>query len=161
MIRITPIEPEHIVEAKRVIYAVARNIFAPEQDIEDFIVSPDSEHWLDDVDHYHEIYDGSHGLFLVALDGEKVIGTGAVHKLKDDVAELKRIWLLESYHGQKIGFRVVSKLLDFARKHGYTSVYLETSSQQKQAIAFYKKVGFYEVASPYDDTGEVSMEIKL
>jgi putative acetyltransferase len=159
MIEITPIQPDQIADAKHVIYTVARGIFAPGQTVEEFIKETDSEHWLDDLDNYREIYTENRGLLLVALDDGKVIGTGGVQKLKEDVAELKRIWLLEQYHGQKIGFRVVSMLLDFARQQGYTSVYLETSSQQKRAIAFYKRVGFYEVASPYEEG--VSMELKL
>lgn len=161
MIDILPIQPDQIADAKYVIYAVAQRIFAPEHTVEEFIDSPDGEHWLDDLDNYREIYVENRGLLLVALDDGKVIGTGGVEKRTEDVAELKRIWLLEQYHGQKIGFRVVSMLLDFARQQGYTSVYLETSPQQKQAINFYKKVGFYEIPSPYDDTDEVSMELRL
>lgn len=161
MIQIAPINPDQVAAAKNVIYDVAHNIFAPEQALDEFRLSPDGKHWLDDVDQYQEIYSNSCGLFLVALDGEKVVGTGAIHRLKEDVAELKRIWLLEQYHGQKIGYRVVSMLLDFARQHGYRSVYLETSPQQKQAISFYKKMGFDEIASPYADTDEISMELTL
>ena len=161
MIEITPIQVEHIAQAKRVIYTVAHNIFTPELTLEEFIEEPDSQHWLDDVDDYQEIYAGSHGLLLVALDDGKVIGTGGIHKLKVDVAELKRIWLLEPYHGQKIGFRVVSLLLDFARQNGYTSVYLETSAQQERAIAFYQKMGFRKIAGPHDEVDGVSMEMQL
>jgi len=161
MITITPIQPDQVAEAKCVIHAVANRIFAPEQSVEEFLGTPEGQHWLDDVENYRKVYVENRGLLLAALDDGKVIGTGGIRMLKGDVAELKRLWLLEEYHGQKIGFRVVSMLLDFAREQGYTSVYLETSSLQKQAIAFYKKVGFHEVPSPYEDTGEVSMELRL
>ncbi len=159
MIEITPIQPEQVKEAKYVIYKVAGGIFTPGQSVEAFIKETDSEHWLDDLDNYQEIYTENHGLLLVALDDGKVIGTGGVQKLTEDVAELKRIWLLEQYHGQKIGFRVVSMLLDFAREQGYKSVYLETSPKLTQAIAFYKKVGFYEIPSHHED--DFAMELKL
>ncbi len=160
MIEIAPIQPEQIADAKQVIYAVAWRIFAPEMNIEEFIA--DCADWLHDINDYREIYtEEKRGLLLVVLEDGKVIGTGGVQKRTEEQAELKRIWLLEQYHGQKIGFRMVSMLLDFARRQGYTSAYLETSAQQKQAIAFYKKVGFYDVPSPYDDIHEVSMELRL
>ena len=161
MIEIAPIQPDQIAEAKYVIYAVAQRIFAPEQTVEEFIEAPDSQHWLDDVENYRETYTENRGLLLVALDDGKVIGTGGVQKLTDNLAELKRIWLLESYHGQKIGFQIVSMLLNFARQQGYTSIYLETSRLNARALTFYKKLGFHEVPSPYKDVDEVSMELKL
>lgn len=161
MIDIQPIQPAQIADAKYVICAVAWRIFEPQKSIEEFIASVNEGHELDDMDHYQEVYTKNRGLFLVVLEDGKVIGTGAVRKLKDDIAELKRIWLLEDYHGQKIGFQVVSRLLDFARAQGYRSVCLQTSHQQKRAIAFYQKVGFYEVTSYNDVADEVSMEIKL
>lgn len=161
MIDIQPIQPAQIADAKYVICAVAQRIFQLQKTIEEFIAIVNEQHELDNMDHYQEIYTENRGLFLVVLDGGKVIGTGAVRKFKDDIAELKRIWLLEDYHGQKIGFQVVSRLLDFARAQGYLSVCLQTSHQQKRAIAFYQKVGFYEIASYNDETDEVSMEIKL
>jgi len=102
-------------------------------------------------------------LFLVVLDDGKVIGTGAVRKKTDEVAELKRIWLLEEYHGRQIGFRVVNLLIDFAREQGYASVYLESTQRQKRALAFYRRMGFQDVPSPHDaqDFDGVSMEMQL
>ncbi|MGC1374725.1 MAG: GNAT family N-acetyltransferase [Anaerolineales bacterium] len=140
MIEITPIQPDQVAEAKDVIYAVAQRIFAPEQTVEEFIKAPDSQHWLDDLEDYPKTYAGNHGLLLVALDNGKVIGTAGVQKLTDNLAELKRIWLLESYHGQKIGFRMVSILLNFARTQGCATVYLETTRLNTRALAFYKEL---------------------
>ena len=57
--------------------------------------------------------------FLAALDDYRLIGTGAIRKLDRDIAELKRIWLLDEYHGQGIGFRLVNLLFNFARAQGY------------------------------------------
>ncbi len=133
MVEILPIQPDQIADAKCVICAVAQHIFAPEKTIEEFIKMQVGEHELNDVDNYREIYTENRGQFLVVLDDGKVVGTGAVRKhthcpqrgcywgvtLEDDVAELKRIWLLESYHGQKIGFKMVSMLLGFARQHSF------------------------------------------
>ncbi|MGC1378975.1 MAG: GNAT family N-acetyltransferase [Anaerolineales bacterium] len=161
MIEITPIQPDQVAEAKCVIHAVANRIFAPEQSVEEFLGTPEGQHWLDDVENYQKVYMENRGLLLVALDDGKIVGTGGIRMLKWDVAELKRLWLLEEYHGQGIGFRLVARLLDFARAQGYTSVCLQTSPQQERAIAFYKKLGFYEIPCYNDDLEEISMGIRL
>ena len=146
MITIAPIKDEQIVAAKRVIEAVAQRIFEPEKSAEEFAVSLDDEHELKDMDDLRQVYDGKRGVFLVALDGERVIGTGALRPLEGSAAELKRLWLLEDYHGQRIGYRLVMRLFDFARFVGYRQIFLQTSLQQPRAIEFYKQIGFVEVA---------------
>jgi putative acetyltransferase len=161
MIEITPIQPDQIADAKYVIHAVANRIFAPGESVEEFLKTPEGQHWLDDVENYRKVYMENRGLLLVALDDGKVIGTGGIRMLRGDVAEMKRLWLLEEYHGQKIGFRLVALLLDFARKQGYTSICLQTSPQQERAIAFYQKLGFYEIPCYNEDIEEISMGIRL
>jgi len=70
---------------------------------------------------------------------------------------LKRLWLLEEYHGQGIGFRLVARLLDFARAQGYKSVWLETSPEQERAIAFYRELGFHTIPGYSGDSHEIAM----
>lgn len=161
MIEITPFQSQYIPEAKRVICLVAFGIFGRDRTLEQFTEMLESEHELDDIDHYDDIYTQNRGLLLAALDDGKLVGTGGVRKKDEQTAELKRIWLLEDYHGQQIGFRVVTQLIDFARKQGYTTVYLETTRRNKRALGFYGKIGFYEIPSPYEDDDDVSMELKL
>jgi ribosomal protein S18 acetylase RimI-like enzyme len=154
-------QPEQIDDAKYVICAVAQRIFEPDMTVEAFGDMLDKEHELDDVDDYQKIYTEDRGLFLVALDKGKVVGTSAVRRKSDEVAELKRIWLLESYHGQKIGYRMVNMLLDFAREQGYQTAYLESTRRNTRALAFYKRIGFGEVPSPYEDEEDLSMEKQI
>ena len=161
MIEILPIQPEQISDAKKVIYAVAQRIFEPDKSIEEFTAELDVSEELRDVDDYHQIYDENRGLFLVVLDDGRVVGTGAVRKLEEEVAELKRIWLLEDYHGQKIGYRMVNMLLDFARAQGFSSVRLGTTIHQKRAQVFYKKLGFHQIPNPIEDPEEITMEMAL
>lgn len=164
MIEIIPIQPEHIQDAKRVICVVAHGIFGIEKSLDEFIEEVIGDHELDDMDNYRELYiPEKRGLFLVVLDDGRVVGTGALRKKTDEVAELKRIWLLEEYHGRQIGYRVVNQLLDFAREQGYKSVYLESTQRQKRALAFYRRMGFQDVPSPHDaqDFDGVSMEMAL
>jgi len=82
MIEIAPIQPDQIADAKRVIHAVANRIFSPGESVEEFINTPEGQHWLDDVENYPKIYTENRGLLLVALDDGKVIGTGGIRVLK-------------------------------------------------------------------------------
>jgi len=161
MLTIQPMQPEHIAGARYVICAVAQRIFEPEMTIEEFAKELDKAHELDDLNVYQKIYTENRGLFLVVLDDGKVVGTGAIRKYSEDVAELKRIWLLETYHGRQIGYRMVNMLLDFAREQGYRRANLESTRLNKRALAFYEKAGFHEVPGPHADPIDVSMEMDL
>ena len=163
MISIAPIQTHQIAAAKQVIAAVAQRIFEPEKSVEEFLVSLDVEHELLDVDDVQHFYDGARGIFLVVMDDDRVVGTGAVRPFDEQTAELKRLWLLEEYHGQGFGYQVVMRLFEFARQAGYRRIYLQTSLQSQRAIGFYKRLGFVEIPAyiqhPYDD--DVSMGIDL
>ena len=163
MIKIVPIQDEQIAAAKRVIAEVAQRIFEPEKSSEEFAASLEDEHELKDMDDLHQVYNGERGVFLVALDGEMVIGTGALKPLEGQAAELKRLWLLENYHGQMIGYQLVMRLFEFARQAGYRQIFLQTSLQQQRAIVFYKRIGFAEVPdyAPLAYVDDISLGITL
>ena len=163
MITIAPLRPDQIADAKSVITAVAQRIFEPDKPADEFSIALDEEHELRDVDDFEQIYAGDRGLFLAVMEDGRLVGTGAIKPLTAEAAELKRLWLLEEYHGQGIGYQVVMRLFEFARQAGYNRVCLQTSLMQVRAIAFYKRIGFVEVPdyheSPYDD--DISLEIHL
>ncbi len=161
MINILPIQPHQITDAKYVISAVAQRIFVPEKTVQDFYDILEEEGELNDVDNFQQAYVEDRGLFLVVLDDNQLVGTGALKKLDENIAELKRLWLLEEYHGQKIGYQVVSHLLDFARTHGYKKVRLQTGETQERALRFYTRLGFYKIPSYRKSMDNVSMELEL
>jgi putative acetyltransferase len=154
-------QPHQIMDAKYVISAVAQRVFEPQKTVQEFYDILEEEGELNDVDNYQQAYVEHRGLFLVVLDDNKLIGTGGIKKLEENVAELKRLWLLEEYHGQKIGYQVVLRLLDFARTHNYEKVWLQTSQRQERAIRFYTQFGFYKIPSYRKSMDNISMEIKL
>ncbi|MFN8381174.1 MAG: GNAT family N-acetyltransferase [Anaerolineales bacterium] len=161
MINILPIQAHQTEEAKYIISAVAQRIFVPDKTAQYFYDVLEEEKELLDVDNFQKEYFENRGLFLVVMDDEKLVGTGAIKKLEENIAELKRLWLLEEYHGQKIGYRVVLQLLDFARTQGYEKVRLQTSQKQDRAVRFYTQLGFYEISSYRESMDDISMEMGL
>jgi len=160
---IASIQPSQINDAKYVIAAVAQRIYYPDITAEEFLKILDDEHELDDVDNFQTVYGGAGGLFLAVLDeGRKVIGTGAIKYVSDETAELKRLWLLEQFHGRAIGYQVVLKLFEFARTYGYRRVILQTGIMQHRAIAFYRRLGFVDIPAYNEDhLDTISMEFLL
>jgi putative acetyltransferase len=161
MITIRPIREAEIPAAKRVILSVAYNIFGFDGTLEDSLRHFLASGKLKDMDDVQANYFKAGGTFLVALNGEQVIGSGALRRLDAEIAELKRMWLLEAYHGQGIGYRLIQQLLDFARNQGYIRIRLQTSPEQIRALAFYRKVGFCEILCYNEDTDEISMEMLI
>ncbi|MEP0881429.1 GNAT family N-acetyltransferase [Trichocoleus sp. ST-U3] len=100
---------------------------------------------MSDIDDVQSHYFDNKGTFLVLIDEERVVGSGAIRRLSDDICELKRMWFLKDYRGRGLGTKMAQMLLDFARITAYKKVRLDTIDEQKQAQALklYQRLGFY------------------
>jgi len=158
---IHPIKQEEIPAAKHVILSVAYNIFGFEGTLEESIRHFEASGEFNDMNEVQSNYFEAGGTFLVVLNGDQVVGSGALRRLDDETAELKRMWLLEKYHGQGIGYQLISQIIDFAHQNGYARIRLQTSPIQVRALSFYRQVGFYEISCYNDDFEEISMELNI
>ena len=163
MIEIRPIEKHEIQEAKLVIFTVAFEIFREASTLEESIAKYSAQGKLSEMDDVQKNYFGNGGTFLVTVDENRIVGTGAIRYLEDEVCELKRMWLLTDYHGQGLGYRMIQALFAIAREKGYKLMRLETDKVvQTRAVAFYTKLGFYEIPRyEGDDPEDMAMEIVL
>lgn len=154
MIEITTIKLHQVEEVKRIIFAVCSEIF---QVTEEVIRNYDS---MSDIDDVRSHYLDNKGTFLVLVDDDKVVGSGGIRHLNDDICELRRMWLLKDYRGQGFGKKMAQMLLDFAKKAGYKKVRLDCGDEQKQAQAvnLYKQLGFYVIERYNDSLCTVFME---
>ena len=156
-----PIRQEQIAEAKRLIVTVARNIYRWSASVDEMLRHFAARGELSDMDDIQANYLDQGGLFLAVMHDGRLIGTGALRRLDADTAELKRLWLLEAYHGQGIGFRVMQELLTFARASGYARIVLQTDYEQTRAIRFYTRLGFMPIPPYREDAGDVYMALPL
>ncbi len=162
MIEIRPILPNEWMTAKRVVYQVAFPIFGRERPLEEFIAYHELIHELKDMDDIQKSYFENGGTFLGMFQDGEMICTGALRRIDDATCELKRLWLLDEYHGQGLGYRMLQELLTIARNMGYKRVRLETDPvEQSRALAFYRQAGFYEIASYSERGDEQAMEMVL
>lgn len=90
------------------------------------------------------------GAFVVAWRDAAAIGCGAVRRLDDDVAgvaaaELKRMYVVPSARGGRVGAAILAALEDEARALGVARLVLETGERQPEALALYRRAGFVEI----------------
>jgi putative acetyltransferase len=163
MIKIRRIKSDEVPAAKQLIYRVAHVIFNDKRPLEEAIAYGESSEWLKDMDNVQQTYFDNNGIFLVMMDNDQLIGTGAIRKFEDQVCELKRLWLLSDYHGKGLGYRMMQDLFSFARENGYERIRLETDPvYQKRAVEFYKRLGFQEIPNPNAANDEdILMEMSL
>lgn len=152
MIEIKPIELHQIEEVKKVIITSAFEIFKPSEPFEEFEKKVNTAEEFKDINTVQESY-LNNGIFLVLLDNNKVVGSGAIRALSNDICELKRMWFLKEYRGRGLGKLMTHKLLAFAQEKQYKKMRLDVyrPDVQEGAVVFYKKLGFYEI-EPYNSS---------
>ena len=162
MIEIRPLQSDEWTAAKRVVYRVAFVIFGDSRPLEEFISYHESIHELKDMDDIRKNYFRNGGIFLGMFKDGEIICTGALRRLDVETCELKRLWLLNEYHGQGLGYKMLQVLLSVAIRMGYKRMRLETDPvAQSRALQFYKQVGFYEIPGYSEREDEVAMEMIL
>jgi putative acetyltransferase len=162
MTNIRPIQPHEVTKARWLIYFVAHEIFNDTRSLEESMAYYDAQGVLEEMDDIQASYFDNDGTFLVMVDGDEIIGTGAIKKWDAEICELKRLWFLKEYRGKGLGYQMTQELLSFARNKGYKRVRLETDPEaQSHALNFYKRLGFYEIPrySQHDD--EAALELVL
>jgi amino-acid N-acetyltransferase len=75
--------------------------------------------------------------FVVFVEGEEVIGAGALHVDWDDLAELRSLAVSKDFQGQGIGRKICEALLEDAQRLGIGRIFALT-----YADAFFKSLGF-------------------
>jgi putative acetyltransferase len=163
-IEIKPLRLDQIAEVKHVIAEAAFDLWPDAQPtLAEFEQDLEKNREFSDIDDVQNVYAHNRGIFLVALDGQKIIGCGAIKKIDDDICELKRMWFLKEYRSQGWGTKMALELLDFARTQHYTYVRLDVYHPQIQvhAVRLYTKLGFYEIPAYNNSPAQLFMEKAL
>ncbi len=100
---------------------VRHQVFIIEQKI------PESDEW-DDADE-------NSSYVLVFSEKRDVVGTGRI----EPNGKIARLAVIAEYRGQGVGSAMLTRLVEEARKKGFSQVFLHA---QTHALNFYKKFGF-------------------
>ncbi len=102
-----------------------------------------------DLDNIENVYSGK-GKFWVAIIDSKVIGTVAIQDIGNQIATLRRMFVLIGYHGDGTGQKLLDHALHFAKDQGFTKIILNTHELMHRAHRFYEKNGFKRVGKTED-----------
>ncbi|MNU90797.1 Protease synthase and sporulation negative regulatory protein PAI 1 [compost metagenome] len=97
-----------------------------------------------------ELNNESSEFYFAVLDntiiGYLKVNTGQSQtEMKDDTAlEIERIYVLQEFHGKKVGQILYDKALEIANQLHSNYVWLGVWEENPRAISFYKKNGFVE-----------------
>ncbi len=183
---IRPIRAEEAPEAKRLIYAIAHPLMAPQMTMEELIDLWESWGAFTDLDDVQKNYFDNGGVFLIVKVGDCIVGTGAFKRYTDGhlfsaggplhtsderlrtgegVCELRRITLLPEYQGQKVGYlayALILNLIERAREMGYTKMVLWTDPiKLHHAVDFYHLIGFKDIPIDGNDPDELWLGIEI
>jgi len=75
--------------------------------------------------------------FFVAVDGERVVGCGALHVLWEDLAEVRTLAVLPGVQGKGVGAALLSRLVENAQELGVRRLFCLTFE-----VAFFSQHGF-------------------
>lgn len=119
------------------------------------------QHYDHEVAHLGEKYGPPGGRLYLAQCGGKTAGCIGLRRLDDERCEMKRLYVRPGFRGQRIGDRLVCRIIDDAREIGYSRMLLDTLPFLESAIRLYKAHGFYEIASYNDSPMAASVYMQL
>jgi putative acetyltransferase len=91
--------------------------------------------------------------FFVTRDGKQAAGCGGILIVRNEYAEIKRMYVRPAFRGRGLGRLMLDHLVAHALLHGLGVIRLETGIHQQEAIALYERSGFRRIApfGPYSD----------
>lgn len=78
--------------------------------------------------------------FVVAVEGDQVVGCGALHVLWEDVAEVRTVAVAEDLRGKGVGHQLLEKLIERAKIVGVKKLFCLTFETE-----FFGRHGFVEM----------------
>jgi len=91
-----------------------------------------------------------HGAFYLVEMNNEIVGMVGFRKLRDGVAEIKRLYVCPAYRGRHIGQNCMRKILADAKDFGYQTLFLDTAPFMYSAQRLYKSFGF-KPCEPYSE----------
>lgn len=89
--------------------------------------------------------EAGHGAFLMAYADDVAVACGAIRRLDEVTAEIKRMYVDPSVRGRGIGRALVEALEREARQVGATRIALETGTRLAPAIKRYQAMGYVPI----------------
>ena len=103
-------------------------------------------------------------VFLVGYLKEQAVACGAIYRLSDQIAEIKRVYVRPQARGMGLSKLLLKQLEQEAVQMGFTVLRLETGTRQPESQGLYRKTGYTNIpkfGKYVDDLFSICMEKKL
>lgn len=121
----------------------------------------DIQNYDEEIEHLEMKYGMPYGrLYLIYYDA-RLAGCIGLRKIDNQNCEMKRLYIRPEFRGKKLANILVAKIIEDAKKIGYSNMLLDTLPFLESAIHIYKKFGFYEIESYNDSPMDTSIYMKL
>ncbi len=94
---------------------------------------------------------------LLALLGDRPVGTLRWRALAPDTAKIERVAVLHDARGLGLGKELMEQVLDSVAAAGFRSTVLNA---QTSALDFYRRLGFLAAGPPFDEAGIEHMRMR-
>jgi ribosomal protein S18 acetylase RimI-like enzyme len=101
-----------------------------------------------EIDSLAQEYGPPEGCFLLARSHGVFVGCGGVRRFGEAECEMKRLYVVPTRQGQRIGRAIAESLITYSRDAGYESMLLDTLPSMTSAYHLYLALGFTPTA-PY------------
>ncbi len=101
--------------------------------------------WDADLLNIEDVYLKNDGVFLVGVREDIIVAMGALLKMSDHIAQIKRMRVLPEFQRKGIGQAILDALEKEAVERGYGCLCLDTTVRQIAAQQMYLKNGYVEV----------------
>lgn len=102
------------------------------------------------------------GAILIAKQGEDVIGCVGVRPIKDNICEMKRLYVKPENQGASAGKLLAESIIKKAKTLGYKKMQLDTLEKLVPALKLYEQLGFKRInpyyANPLDEVVYLELE---
>jgi putative acetyltransferase len=100
--------------------------------------------------------------YWIAEEGGTIIGGCGVYStpgLPEGCAELVKLYLSATQRGKGVGWMLMEKTFESARKLGYRQLYLESLPELSKALSLYERAGFRYIPGPLGCSGHFGCNI--
>jgi ribosomal protein S18 acetylase RimI-like enzyme len=102
-----------------------------------------------ELDRLSVMYAPPAGALLLAKAGSQTAGCVGLRKLRDDICEMKRLYVRPEFRGRHLGRRMAEEIARRGRELGYRTLVLDTLGTMEAAQKLYLSMGFTPATSYY------------
>ena len=111
---------------------------------------PGTAYYDEGLEHLSAYYDNPRRAYFVLMEEDTVVGGVGLAELDgmEECCEMQKLYLNDRVKGQGLGYALIRRVEEEAKRLGYRRIYLETHSALEAAVHLYEKCGYRRIDRP-------------